>query len=676
VDCRRLPEGQVAPMTDRPLTTEERWRQITRELGVLGYSREMIDAIETEEEAWSLIEKLTPSRKANGANGPVAGAPSPSSPSQPNQEPPEPKQPQADDDRTSYEDELIELPDAIRSGIDMWHRAMLRRERPATDILELAAHDLFAVMKQSKVEFPRLQDASHQAVVDALQEMAQLGSILDDDATRIMGEGKRAADDPDRNTNARDSGGCDQTNHKGKQPRQGEHKAEPPSPEVPADAEPSKLTGAVLHDFWAYLPTHRYIFTPSGGMWPAVSVNSQILPVPLCDKRGLPLVDDKGLPKTIAASKWLDEYRHVEQITWAPGLPRIIQDRLVDAGGWVEHRGAACYNLYRPPTLTSGDATKAGPWIDHVCKIYGGDADHVIMWLAQRVQHPEIKINHALVLGGPQGIGKDTLLEPVKYAVGPWNFNEASPEQALGRFKGFLKSVILRLSEASDLGDFDRFKFYDAMKVCTAAPPDVLRIDEKFVQEYSIINVVGIIITSNHKTDGIYLPADDRRHFVAWSELTKDDFTPDYWNTLWRWYANGGINHVAAYLSTVDISAFDPKKPPRKTPAFWAIVDTNRAPEDAELADVLDMLGRPDAVTIARIISQAPSDFQPWLLERKNRRIIPHRMEQCGYVRIHNDSSADGMWVVGGKRQVVYVRDGLLVKDQFVAARRLAEDGR
>src|SRR5215471_4607651 len=97
--------------------------------------------------------------------------------------------------------------------------------------------------------------------------------------------------------------------------------------------------------------------------------------------------------------------------------------------------------------------------------------------------------------------------------LGPWNFQEASPEQALGRFKGFLKSVILRLSEARDLGEFDRFKFYEAMKTNTASPPETLRIDEKFVKECYIVNIVGIIITSNHKEDGIFLPADDRRHF-------------------------------------------------------------------------------------------------------------------------------------------------------------------
>ena len=90
--------------------------------------------------------------------------------------------------------------------------------------------------------------------------------------------------------------------------------------------------------------------------------------------------------------------------------------------------------------------------------------------------------------------------------------------QLLGRFNGFLKSVILRVSEARDLGDVDRFAFYDHMKAYTAAPPDVLRVDEKNIREYSVLNVCGVIITTNHKTDGIYLPADDRRHFVAWSD--------------------------------------------------------------------------------------------------------------------------------------------------------------
>jgi hypothetical protein len=50
-------------------------------------------------------------------------------------------------------------------------------------------------------------------------------------------------------------------------------------------------------------------------------------------------------------------------------------------------------------------------------------------------------------------------------------------------------------------GEFNRFKFYDHCKSYIASPPDVLRIDTKFVAEYAIPNVCGVIITTNHKSD-------------------------------------------------------------------------------------------------------------------------------------------------------------------------------
>jgi hypothetical protein len=131
-------------MTDHAPSVEERWRQIMRQLGELGYSREMIDAIPTEAEAWRLIRERTPPKKSNGndAEAPastVASVPfmitaamkaglrargytdqqiadmrpadahqilnaaavterGPSPPTQPDQASPEPEQPQSDDD--------------------------------------------------------------------------------------------------------------------------------------------------------------------------------------------------------------------------------------------------------------------------------------------------------------------------------------------------------------------------------------------------------------------------------------------------------------------------------------------------------------------------------------------------------------------------------------------------
>jgi hypothetical protein len=408
--------------------------------------------------------------------------------------------------------------------------------------------------------------------------------------------------------------------------------------------------GVSRDDFSAYMPQHVYIFHPTREVWPASSVNARL---------------------GSATSTWLDQNSPVEQMTWAPGMPMLIPDRLIADGGWIERPGVSCLNLYRPAIIKPGNAAEAARWLDHIDKVYRGDAEHIKKWLAHRVQRPHEKLNHALVLGGGMGIGKDTLLEPVKYAVGPWNFIEVSPQQMLGRFNGFVKSVILRLSEARDLGDMNRFQFYDHTKSYIAAPPDVLRVDEKNIREHYVLNCCGVTITTNYKADGIYLPADDRRHYVAWSDLRKEDFGPNYWKNLWGWYENGGYEHVAAYLSELDISSFDPKAPPPKTAAFWDIVDANRAPEDAELADLLDKMKNPDAVTLSDLSILATGTLSDWINERKNRRAIPHRLETCGYVPVRNEAAKDRMWVISGSRQVVYAKKELAIADRLKAATNL-----
>jgi hypothetical protein len=311
--------------------------------------------------------------------------------------------------------------------------------------------------------------------------------------------------------------------------------------------------------------------------------------VPLFDAAGSPILNDDGKQKHIPAATWLDQNRPVEQMTWSPGQPLLIRDQLIVEGGWIPRPGVGCLNLYRPPLLTSGDPAGAERWLSHVNAVYPDDAEHIIHWLAHRVQRPAEKLNHAIVLGGDQGIGKDSLLEPVKRAVGAWNWQEESPSTILdGRFNGYLRSVVLRLSEARDLGDFDRFRFYDHMKAIIAAPPDVLRINEKHLREYYIPNLVGVIITTNHKSDGIFLPEDDRRHFVAWSPRKREDFTDAYWQELWRYYDHEtGSADVAAYLAQIELTSFNPKAPPPQTPAFWDIVSAGHQPEDAEMADAV-----------------------------------------------------------------------------------------
>lgn len=418
----------------------------------------------------------------------------------------------------------------------------------------------------------------------------------------------------------------------------------------------------VLGDFASYLPERKYIYLPTGKIWEPAGLN-RAFPAP------------KDAPKS---SDLVDDACPVHDLTWAPGEPQIIKGRFLDQGGWIEKPGARTYNGFRPPRRMAGEAAASWPWTEHVARLYPDDADHILDWLAHRVQRPGEKLNHALVLGGMPGIGKDTILQPVHDAIGPWNFGDVSPIELMGRFNAFLKSVILRVSELRDLGDRDRFGFYEHTKTLIAAPPDTVLIDEKNVRAYRTLNVVGVIFTTNHRSDGLYLPADDRRHYVAWSDCTAEDFDADYWPTLYEWFASDGAGgsgsgHVAAFLRERDLSGFDPKAPPPKTPAFWDVVSSGRAREDDDLADALEALKQPEAVTVGDIEqASADMDFKAWLRDRRNSRLFPHRFEAAGYVAVQNPGATDKRWKVGGKNVVIYARRTLPIQQRIEAARKRA----
>src|SRR5262249_53670898 len=106
--------------------------------------------------------------------------------------------------------------------------------------------------------------------------------------------------------------------------------------------------------------------------------------------------------------------------------------------------------------------------------------------------------------------------------------------------------------------------------------------------------------------------------------------------------------------------------------AFWDIVDANRSPIDGELADVLDDLGNPVAVTLEQVISKANNKFADWLEDPKNQRAIPHRFEQCGYVSVRKPDRRDNLWRINKRRQVIYVLSDLSCRDQLEAAENLA----
>ena len=115
----------------------------------------------------------------------------------------------------------------------------------------------------------------------------------------------------------------------------------------------------------------------------------------------------------ITASRYFDECRQdkgsksLVGLTYAPGEGELVaMDGLVYGNRWVNVR----------PTPVAGNVSL---WLEHVEKLIPNpiERNHVLDVLAYKVQNPSRKINHALLIGGAPGIGKDTMLAPFLWAV-------------------------------------------------------------------------------------------------------------------------------------------------------------------------------------------------------------------------------------------------------------------
>jgi len=80
----------------------------------------------------------------------------------------------------------------------------------------------------------------------------------------------------------------------------------------------------------------------------------------------------------------------------------------------------------------------------------------------------------------------------------------------------------------------------------------------------------------------------------------------------------------------------------------------------------------PVVTTLAKVVAAAAGDLFEWLSDRRNRRVIPHKFEACGYTPVRNPDAKDRLWVIGGKRLVVYRRLDVSPDERLEAARKLA----
>ena len=290
-----------------------------------------------------------------------------------------------------------------------------------------------------------------------------------------------------------------------------------------------------------------------------------------------------GKPRKIEASKSFDENRQamgarvLQGVTYAPG-----------SGVLVSRAGDVYANMWRDarPAGVPGDVT---PWLAHAERMVpdATEREHLLDWMAFKVQHPDVKINHGILHGGIPGSGKDTLWDPFLYAIGGAsreNIGTVRNEEINSQWGYALMSEVLVINELRQTDAADRRGLENRLKPLLAAPPELLSVNRKGLHPFDALNRLAVVAFSNERVS-ITLTSDDRRWFVLWSEAARMD--PREAERLWQWYDRGGRDAIAGWLRARDVSRFLPGAAPAMTEAKAIMLQAALSPVEAILVEMM-----------------------------------------------------------------------------------------
>jgi len=250
--------------------------------------------------------------------------------------------------------------------------------------------------------------------------------------------------------------------------------------------------------------------------------------------------------------------------------------------------GMAYGNRWRDarPQAAPGDVSL---WLAHVARMVPieYEREHLLNALAYKVQNPNKKINHALLIGGHPGSGKDTMLAPFFWSIGgkdKANCALVKNEDLSSQWGYALECEVMEIAELRQSEAKDRRALENALKPIIAAPPELLQVNRKGLHPYMALNRVFVVAFSNERA-AISLPSDDRRWFCLWAgagKLPEADAV-----ALWRWYHSGGFAAIAAWLHSRDVSAFNPAAAPPMTEAKAIMIEQGRSSAESYLVELI-----------------------------------------------------------------------------------------
>ena len=347
-------------------------------------------------------------------------------------------------------------------------------------------------------------------------------------------------------------------------------------------------------------------------------------------------LNSNGQARRVEASVCYDENRQdmgarvLQGVTYAPGESVLCS-----------REGAVYGNRWRNarPSLVglSGDVTR---WMDHVERLIpeASEREHVLNVMACKLQRPDVKINHAVLHGGTQGCGKDSMWAPLVWGIGgpsESNVKTIKDNVASAQWGYHLESEMIVIQELRQTDAQDRRALENHLKPVIAAPPEYLLVNRKGLHPYEALNRVFVLAFTNER-GAIAIDSNDRRWFVVWSDAPR--MTPDAAATLWDWYKNrGGRGAIASWLQARDISKFNPGAAPAWTAAKEVMIERSMTSAEAFLVDEVKsrhadfaagVIGAPFHKLLDRLQGRAPQGTRLYL------GALYHALSEAGWLDV------------------------------------------
>lgn len=222
-----------------------------------------------------------------------------------------------------------------------------------------------------------------------------------------------------------------------------------------------------------------------------------------------------------------------------------------------------------PMQPAEGDCTRLLELLHYLCETEGNHKDlyeWILKWLAYPLQHPGAKMKTAIVVHGPQRVGKNFFFESYMQIYG--EYGRVIDQDALEDKYNDCFSRKLFLIADEVIARQELYHVKNKLKGMITGRH--IRINPKNVKSYWEANHCNIVFLSN-ETQPLVLERDDGRHVVLW---TPPKLSLSFYNDVKQEVENGGVAALYHHLlHNIDLGDFNEHTPPPMTTAKQELME-------------------------------------------------------------------------------------------------------